>query len=64
VADLSEQLVMALGAALVRNGALSEMDIHDAAALAEIGGEPDVAYALRVMVVEAAVTDGGNSAAG
>jgi len=60
VADLSEELIMALGAALVRNGALSEIDIHDAATLAEKDGKPDVAHALRVMRIEA-VTDGGNN---
>ena len=60
MADLSEELVMALGAALVRNGTLNDMDMHDAAKLAELDGKPDVAHALRVMVVEAEAADGGN----
>ena len=64
MADLSEQLIMALGAALVRKGALSEMDMHDAAKLAEMDGQPDLAHALRVMVVEAIAADGGNAVAG
>jgi hypothetical protein len=45
--------VRALGAALGRNGSLSEMDMHDAAALADLDGKPDLAHALRCMVVEA-----------
>jgi hypothetical protein len=45
---------MALGIALVRNGALSDMDMHDAALLADKGGQPEVAHALRCMVIEAA----------
>lgn len=61
MADLSEDIVMALGVALVRSGALSDMDMHDAAKLAEMQGQPEVAHALRCMVVEAAPTDGGNN---
>lgn len=57
---LAEELVMALGAALVRSGALSDMDMHDAATLADVDGKPDVAHALRCMVIAAAATDGGN----
>jgi hypothetical protein len=59
--SLSEELVMALGVALVRNGALSELDIHDAATMADHDGKPDLAHALRCMVVEALPTDGGNN---
>jgi hypothetical protein len=49
-----------LGAALVRSGALSHMDMHDAATLADMDGKKDVAHALRCMVIAAAATDGGN----
>jgi hypothetical protein len=60
VADLSEDIVMALGVALVRKGVLDDMDIHDAAKLAEMDGRADLAHALRCIAVEAAA-DGGNS---
>lgn len=60
MADLSEDLVMALGAALLRKGVLDDMDIHDAAHLAEKDGRDDLAHALRCMAIEAAA-DGGNS---
>jgi hypothetical protein len=53
--SISENLVVALGVALMRKGVLDHMDLHDAAADADRAGEKDVAHALRCIVIEAEV---------
>ena len=52
--SIAEDLVMALGTALVRKGVLTEIDIHDAASDSERLGDDEVAHALRCIIIEAA----------
>jgi hypothetical protein len=62
VADdsIAEDLVRALGAALVRKGVLGADDIIEAAEIAARSGDDnaaDVAHALNCMIIEAAAPD-------